>query len=139
MKLQGAYGGIVFHYQNASNYYVARIRGWGGLYQILRVVDGGTHVILSETTAPEDAFSGLDYYTFTVTSDNAANFTLEITKQGESDILNPITAATDAGLAFTGGYAGMYCGSNTASPDTRFDNFNLPSTRSIGFNLNINF
>ena len=128
VKLQGAYGGIVFHYQNASNYYAARIRGWGGLYQILRIVDGGTHVILSETTAPENAFSGTNYYTFAVTSDNAANFTLEITKRGESEVLNPVTNATDLATAFAGGYAGLYCGSNSGSPDTRFDNFSVQTT-----------
>ncbi len=125
VKLQGAYGGIVFNYQNATNYYVARIRGWGGLYQILRVVNGETHTVLSETTAPEDAFSGTNYYTLAVTSDNAYNFTLEITKRGESLVLNPVTNATDAAAAFAGGYAGLYCGSNSGSPDTRFDNFNV--------------
>jgi len=125
VKLQGAYGGIVFNYQNATNYYVARIRGWGGLYQILRVEDGGVHVVLSEATAPENAFTGTEYYTITVSSDNASNFTLEIARQGETEVLNPVTNATDLAAAFAGGYAGFYCGSNSGSPDTRFDNFKV--------------
>ena len=125
VKLLSAYGGIVFHYQDADNYYAARIRGYGGVYQILRVVDGGTHTVINEITAAEDKFVGNQYYTITVTSDNAYNFTLEITKTGESKVLNSVTNATDLGVAFTGGYAGLYSASYNAVPDTKFDNFNL--------------
>ena len=132
VRLQGAYGGVVFHYQDVDNYYAARVRSWGGVYQILRVVDGGVHTVFNKS---DGAFSGNQFYTFTVTSDNAYNFTLEITEQGESTILNPTTTGTDAASAFTGGYAGLYSGSNSASPDTRFDNFNvqtIPEPATIG-------
>ena len=132
VRLQGAYGGVVFHYQDKDNYYAARIRSYGGVYQILRVVDGGVHTVINKS---DGNFSGNQFYTFTVTSDNAYNFTLEITKQGESTVLNPTTTGTDAASAFTGGYAGLYCGSNSASPDTRFDNFNVqtvPEPATVG-------
>jgi hypothetical protein len=120
-----AWGGVVFHYQNASNYYAARIKGDVPSYQIIRVLNGAAATVISKNDALE-AFSTANFYTITVISDNAGNFTMQITRQGQSTVLNPATSGRSS--SFTDGYAGLYNSAYAAAlVDYSYDNFNLKS------------
>ncbi|MDF7824523.1 hypothetical protein P4B35_10905 [Pontiellaceae bacterium B12227] len=135
VMLRGGFVGVVFHYQNATNYYLARIRsGSSGSFQVVRYINGaisGTYINDNTT----EAIAGNQYYTISITSDNAGSFTVELTLKGQSAVLNPTTTFSDNQATFTGGYAGLYFVKNTASPDARFDNFNVRVAASalIGF------
>jgi len=133
-KIAGAYAGITFNYQNASNYYVVRLRGDFNTYQMLKVVDGVAGIIVSKTDSSQK-FTLNSLYTITVTSDVAGDFDFTITAAGNSTVLNPTTSGTDTISIFTEGYAGLYVGTGLLDHTAKFDNFSLnviPEPATIG-------
>ncbi len=125
VKARGAstWGGIVFNYQNPTNYYMLRIKGDFPTYQLLRNVDGSINTIISKSDALE-AFAVGSYYTLTVTSTNAYEFDCTITRKGKSEQLNPFSHGVDGTQAFTGGRAGFFC-TTAGTPSFEYDNFLL--------------
>jgi len=124
-RLAGAYAGITFNYQNASNYYVVRLRGDFTTYQMLKVTNGTVQTLLSKTDSAQP-FTVNSFYTITVTSDVPGDFNFTITAAGNSTVLNPTTNGMDTvGNILTGGYAGLYVGTGTFDHTAKFDNFSL--------------
>ncbi len=121
--LKGAYGGVVFNYQNPTNYYAARIRSYGNLYQIIKCVDGKISAVLSDQTTTQDLHAD-QYYTLSVSADHHGAISLEITEAGSRTVLNAVTEAVDS--TFAGGYAGFYClHAGGRTPAGRYDNFSV--------------
>ncbi|MGE4489368.1 MAG: SUMF1/EgtB/PvdO family nonheme iron enzyme [Kiritimatiellales bacterium] len=117
------YAGVVFNYQNESNYYTFRYKSGSGSYQVRRMVNGVDSSV-SNVTAPDLFFGTNIAYILTVTSSEAYKFSVSI-----ADVADPKTllvnnvVMTDANNSFTGGYGGL----NQVSPynTSRFDNFRL--------------
>ncbi|MDF7824518.1 sulfatase [Pontiellaceae bacterium B12227] len=121
--LKGAYGGVVFNYQNPTNYYAARIRSYGNLYQIIKCVDGKISAVLSDQTTTQDLHAD-QYYTLRISADLHGAISLEITEAGSRTVLNTVTEAVDS--TFAGGYAGFYClQAGGRTPAGRYDHFNV--------------
>ena len=122
-KAPNIWSGVVFNYQNSTNFYVFRFKVGTTSYQLNRVVNGSTGgpVFASDATATfaEDAF-----YTLTVSSTAAYNFDFSITEVGSATVLNPITTAVDVNSNFTDGYAGVYSDGGTGFVNA-YDNFSL--------------
>ena len=127
------WAGIVFNYQNPSNYYMLRFKEGSTSYQLNRVVNGGTGgpVFANDAAA---SFTLGSFYTLTVTSTNAYEFDFTITAAGSSVVLNPTATAVDGNNNFTGGYAGVYSPTTSGStdPDAMFNNFSLESITDSG-------
>lgn len=116
--------GVLFNYQDESNYYMLRIKSDTTQYQVLKCVGGGLSGISGATT---DNISGSNFgrdlwYTVTITSDTAYKFDYTITPKGSSTVLASGTK-TDAGAHFAGGHAGLYTGAPGWSAG--HDNFSL--------------
>ena len=117
----GTMPGLVFNFQDDNNYYLLRLLS--DKYQVFAVYDGTIESVLSVT---EGAFADNTFYTVTITSSDAYNYSFTITEQGSSTVLNSTTSWTDPNSRFTGGYAGFYGAGNTAVlPEGSFDNFSL--------------
>ena len=120
----GTWCGVVFNYQDATNYYVLRIRGNSTCYQLLRVVDGSERVIVSKGDASA-TFAAETFYTLNVSSDTDYLFDFSIKEVSGTTVLNPTTTCRDAHKSFVGGYAGLYCAQTSSNPDGKFDNFSV--------------
>ena len=112
------------HLQDASNYYAVRIKSNCRDYQVLRFTAGNPFVLL-KGYAREPFIPGTAY-TFTVKSAAPFIFDISITRAGDPNVLNSNRIAQDFSQVFSGGYAGLYCGSASPSdPDAVFDNVHL--------------
>jgi len=120
----GTWCGLVFNYQNTTNYYVLRMRGNSRCYQLLRVVNGSEQVIVNKSDASK-TFSAETFYTLNVSSDMEYLFDFSIKEVSGTAILNPTAACRDAHSSFTGGYAGLYCAQTRSNPDGKFNNFGV--------------
>lgn len=120
-KTSGAWAGLVFNYQDDSNYYAARFKSDAAGFQMIKVVGGVVGVMQYGNTSAnfvEDVF-----YTMTITSDTAYVFDITITKAGQSAVFGSGTDRTDTESNFTGGYAGVYA--NSTGYSAGHDNFSL--------------
>ena len=112
--------GILFHYQDGANFYALRYFG-NGTVQFYRKYLGGEAAIASGSFTPVQN----RLYTLTVSSIAPATFAL-----GIYDTVAATTVYTNAGVgggvAFPGGYGGLYAGLNTAVMN--YDNFSLTVT-----------
>ncbi|MEI8206931.1 MAG: PEP-CTERM sorting domain-containing protein [Kiritimatiellales bacterium] len=126
--------GVVFNYQNASNYYTLRFKTGAAGYQLLGVSNNATIVVKSGNSTAGNFAAGT-LYAVTVASDAAYDFDYSI-KSVDGLTTFVSTNSVDANSFFTGGYAGLYLGSApNPAPDSRFDNFNLtviPEPATIG-------
>ncbi|MEA2067659.1 MAG: hypothetical protein U9P12_00535, partial [Verrucomicrobiota bacterium] len=122
--------GIVFNYQNPSNYYMLRIKTGTTSYHFIPVVDGVNGADLELNADALVTWAEGTSYTFTVSSYTPYEFSFEITETGSSTVLNPVTSVSFAISHHNGGYAGFWAidgnivGLDTV-PDIVFDNFNL--------------
>ena len=123
-NVSNGWAGMVFNYQNPSNYYMLRVKEGSAQYQLNSVVNGASSGLVFGADATLSFSLGL-FYTLTVTSTNAYEFDFTITEAGGFAPLNSITTAVDGGGNFTGGYAGVYSSAvgGSADPDALFDNF----------------
>jgi hypothetical protein len=123
--LDGSWAGVVFHYQNPSNYYTLRLKPGSTSYQFLSVVDGANDTVVSKSDAAVTFVKGT-FYTFTVTSDFEHTFGIAITELGSTNILNPTQDITDNNQRHAGGYAGFYTPTASSTvPIMTYDNFLL--------------
>ena len=116
-----AYSGIVFNYQNTTNYYTLRYPGTG-FAQMLRVRNGATTVLWS------GAFSAVlgHPYRLMVASGAAQVFDWSIIDDATETTLAGGTV-TDSGSGFCGGYGGLYANSSSSV----FDDFRVQVNRSL--------
>lgn len=113
--------GLVFNFQNATNFYYARISSGAtpgaGVLQYGQIVNG-------VAAAFTGAMTGLNVetgkvYTLTVASNTAGTFS--ITLKGGSVDIGTMVIDTAVGGDFTDGYVGIY--QIISNSNTRFDNF----------------
>lgn len=117
--------GLAFNFQDASNFYYARILTSGtgtgaGVLQISQMVNGAAEAVVN--------VAGLNLYTATaytlgISSAASGVFTYTLTG-GSVNLSNTVTDATGT-AAFTDGYAGIY--QNIGNTNTKFDNFSVTS------------
>lgn len=125
-KESNAWAGVVFNYQDSTNYYVLRFKVGTTSYQLNRVVNGSTGgpVFATDATA---TFVDDVFYTVTISSISAYEFDFTITEVGSSAVLNPITNAVDTNQNFTDGYAGVY-NTGVLGWTGAYDNFLIEAT-----------
>ncbi len=121
--------GVVFNYQNPSNYYMLRIKTGTTSYQIIPVIDGANGADLELFSDALVTWAAGTAYTLAVSSASAYGYTFEITEAGSSTVLNPNTSVSFATSHHDGGYAGLWAlsvnlGVETV-PNCTFDNFDL--------------
>lgn len=119
-KTSGAWAGLVFNYQDDSNYYVVRFKSDSAGYQVLKVVGGSVGVLAygsTSTNVKEDVF-----YTVSVASDTPYVFNITIKEAGQSEVFGE-GQTTDKSNNFTGGYAGGYA--NSTGYSAGYDNLSL--------------
>jgi hypothetical protein len=127
------WAGVVWGYQNATNYYFLQMKANTNIMQVYKVVNGTQTKIGTDALASANfALNGTN--TLTITSTNAYNFDVKITNKGTGATLLS-TSRTDTGSSFTGGYAGLIL--TTPGTDSRFafDNFSLeviPEPATVG-------
>ena len=117
------YAGVVFNYQDASNYYTFRYKSGSGVYQVRRMVSG-VDASVGNLKASGVVFGTDTAYILTIKSSEAYNFNVSIAEAGNPTVLLVDNVSiTDTNSSFTGGYAGF----NQVSPynSSRFDNFSL--------------
>ena len=120
-KVSTAWAGVVFNYQNNTNYYMLRIKSDSTSYQLLSMVDGGLGILQNSNAA--STFGEDLFYTLTVTSTAAYTFDFSITAAGSSTVIGSGANRVDSGSNFTGGYAGAYA--NSTGWSAGHDNFSL--------------
>ena len=118
-RLDTLWSGIVFNYQNPSNFYILRFKTTADDYQLLSSVDGSLG-ILNAGHASTNFIKNIAYV-LTVTSDTAYDFDFSIA-QG-STVLAAGNGVDVAGN-FVGGYAGTYVDKTGGAP-AKYDNFSL--------------
>lgn len=130
------WSGIVFNYQNPSNYYVLRIKAGSTSYQVISVVDGLNDSVMVNENDSQKTFDVDTFYTLTVASDTVGEFDFTITETGSLAVLNSPMMAIDGGSGFhKNGYAGLYV-STTGPYPVLFDDFHISRSVSVldGFN-----
>lgn len=114
VKVEGVAGahfvGIAFNIQDANNFYVFRVNSSisNNIYQVLKRVNGKWKDL--KTTQ----FSGIKdgtCYTLVVQVKEAGSFIISI-KDEEGVVLKPEEVSDNSESKYTGGYAGIYIGSN---------------------------
>lgn len=102
------WAGIAFHVQDASNYYMMRVRPDQNKVQFIAVVDGGNaDVMLNSDAVISPAVQAGETYLFGVESPSAGEFNLYIRDlQGAS-----MMTSSHSNTMLSGGEAGFYSGS----------------------------
>jgi hypothetical protein len=129
--VNNAWAGLVFNYQNPTNFYYFRYKSGASNYAIARVVDGVAGNLVNLTIT--GTFATNTDYSVSVASSNAYEFAYEIKETVGGSVLVSGTA-TDSVSSFTGGYAGILQTTTGAGRHT-FDNFSLeviPEPATIG-------
>lgn len=111
--------GLVFNYQDASNYYFLRIKSGATDYQLIQNNGGSLDVLVNADIA--GTFAVNTYYTFNVTSDTAGMFDFTIA-DGATTVASG--SADDSASALVGGYAGFYVNA-ALTHSAHLDNFSL--------------
>jgi len=130
-----AWVGLVFNYQDEANYYILRFKAGTDEYQLIERRDSENKALVNQKISGSFSAGLGNYYTLTITSDTAGDFNFTIKQQGESAVLNTVTAYDDSASAHTGGYAGLY-GTITPNHCGAYDNFSLsviPEPVTLGF------
>ncbi|MEI8207279.1 MAG: hypothetical protein WCG03_10410, partial [Kiritimatiellales bacterium] len=121
--------GVVFNYQNASNYYTLRFKTGAAGYQLLGVSNNALIIVKSGNSTGGN-FAADTLYTVTVASDAVYDFDYSIKSVDGLTTFVPLTTSVATNSFFTGGYAGLYLGSlPSPAPDAKFDNFSLTVIR----------
>ncbi len=118
------WSGIIFNYNNSSNYYTVRFKAEADDYQLLgKRSDGSWNVI--KTGHASANFAAHQFYTINVTSDTAHTHDFTIT-DASSTVVASETGVVDSESLYTGGYAGLgLYSSHPTSEYGRYDNFSL--------------
>lgn len=116
--INSRYMGVVFNYQNATNYYYFRIKSGDTSFHILRVVDGLTEFIGSGSAS--ESFQVGSTYALAVESQVAHNFHVSVAREY---VKIAEGQGTDTGNNFTGGYAGIMMEVNGIA--AAYDDFSL--------------
>ena len=120
-RLDNLWSGVVFNYQNPSNFYILRFKTSATSYQLLSSVDGTLGILKSDTDATTNFVKHVAY-TLTVSSDAAYEFDFSISQAG--NVIASGNSVVDAAETFTGGYAGMYVDKTGGAP-AKYDDFSL--------------
>ena len=123
-RLDNLWSGVVFNYQNPSNFYILRLKTSSTSYQLLSSVDGVLGILKSATDATTN-FVKQVAYTLTVSSDAAYEFDFSIAQGGT--VIASGNSVVDAAENFTGGYAGTYVDAVGGAP-AKYDDFSLEAT-----------
>ena len=115
------WAGIVFNYNNPSNYYMLRFKGDYQGYQVLGIRDNGSPNVIVNVDAPS-TFALNTFYTLSVASDTAYEFDYSIKEAGSGTVVVSGSCIGDESLA-VGGYAGALF--SNSGPYAQYDNFSL--------------
>jgi len=130
------WSGVVFNYNNPSNYYTLRFKAGYDNYQFLgKRSDGSWKVITSGHAS--SVFAVGSFYTLSVSSDTAYTYGFSIVETGAGTLVAQHPGAADPENLCTGGYAGLSLDSAHATAEhARFDNFSLSpewDTKEVAF------
>jgi len=130
----GLLNGLVFNFQNATNYYYARISAGASLgagnLSFGQFVDSTAPAAFSGTVSSLNIVTGT-VYTLTISSDTAGTF--DYTLIGGTLNLSGTFSDTVGGVDFSNGYVGAYAALSNGNP--KFDNFSvtvIPEPATIG-------
>ena len=114
-----AWAGLLFNFQNASNYYALRYNG-AGMVQVYKSVNGSVSAPLNVT-----GFSPVQNrpYTLTVSSVAPYHFAVGIYDTVLGTTIYTNASVVDSGNSFQDGYGGLYASANTGVMS--YDNFIL--------------
>jgi hypothetical protein len=118
--------GIVFNYQDASNYYYLRIKTGESTYHFNARINGVDKMLSGGKAST--VFTAEQKYTLTVSSTSPYSFSYTITEAGSADALNSNQLVVDKDKQFAAGYAGLYCATGGKDPSAVFDDFQLDLT-----------
>lgn len=137
--ISNGWAGIVFNYQDSSNFYCLRFKAGSRSYQLLAKIKG-KWVILQSANDALTLFKVNTGYLLSVSSEDACEFYFTITGVDESLILNPVCNAVDSYSHFMEGYAGCYSqiADQATNPDVVFDNFKV-EVRPVGPRKKVTF
>ena len=116
------WAGLAFHVQDESNFYYLRTRGNGTANVQFGKIVGGTDTLLLNSSASTPIVNGGSYYTFTAKS-VGGEYSFNIEDSVGTVIFDRTYTGSDT--TFTSGFAGVYAGDITSSPDIEFDNLNV--------------
>ena len=121
---KGVWGGLVFHYQDAKNFYLLRIKFGYTSYQLIRYVNGAVFVL--DTAEAERVFEvGSTVEMRLQNKRNEGFYVVTITDVVSGDVLVK-RVKTETAPVFVDGPAGLYCGNIAADAVLfRFDDFNF--------------
>ena len=114
--------GVVFNYNNPSNFYTLRFKTGYRDYQLLGKRGDGSWKVIRSGQAASDFGVGT-FYTLSVSSTAAHTFRFSIAEAGSDAEMVPETELADDESLATGGYAGAYFAA--AGQRVRYDNFLL--------------
>jgi hypothetical protein len=124
---------LVFNFQDATNFYYARISSGAtlgtGVLQYGQIVNGVASAFAGSMTGLNIETGTV--YTITVSSEAAGTF--DVALKGGTVDLSTTVADTAAGGDFTDGYVGIY--QIISNPNTRFDNFAIQTGPLAGARL----
>jgi len=124
-RAANVWSGVVFNYNNSSNYYTIRIKAETDDYQILARRSNNTWKVMKTGNASSN-FVAHRFYTINVTSDTAHTYDFTITDTTSSTVVGSETGVVDNESLYSGGYAGLALYSQHATNEYgRYDNFSL--------------
>jgi len=135
---QGINSGLAYNFQDASNFYWARLvsqtaaNAGNGVLQFGQIVAGTSTSFTGVNVTSLNVETGVAY-TLSVSSSTAGSFTYGLT--GGTLNLNGSFSDNIGGVDFTNGYIGLY--QNVANSNTQFDDFSVvtvvpePTTASL--------
>jgi hypothetical protein len=125
------WAGVVWGYQNSTNYYFLQMKAGTNSVWVYKVVNG-TATALGNSAAASSNFAVGGTNTVTINSSSAYNFNVTITDKGTGTTLLSISR-TDTGSSLRGGYAGLILATPGTDSRFAFDNFGLQvfSTRKL--------
>ncbi|MEA2068082.1 MAG: BNR repeat-containing protein [Verrucomicrobiota bacterium] len=139
-QASASWQGVVFNYNNPSNFYTLRFKAGYTDYQLLgKRSDGSWKVIRSGQASATFAIG--TFYHLSVSSDAAHTYRFSIAETGSGTVMAPETELTDDESLSSGGYAGTYF--SAAGRRVRYDNFLLetysetPPDPAAGFAFNL--
>ena len=130
-QANNVWAGLVFNYNNSSNYYTVRFKAGYDDYQILGRRSAGSWKVIKSGHASAN-FVADRFYRINVTSDTAYTYDFTITDTTSSTVVGSETGMFDNEHLSTGGYAGLgLFSSNPTTEFSQYDNFSLKTVFSL--------